>query len=163
MGLIEVRDFSLRGWLEPDRAKERACRYCERMEEGNILFFAQTPFPLPEGDRSFLLNVRQTSSTVHKNISYKPDRDQVTACQRGMRMERDSFRLCALILSRSQPLFANFFLPIGIDGIWILQAIAQSRRRAGTFRSRNAMTCFTSILSLRARPMAIGFCACSPI
>src|SRR5579875_3539197 len=62
MGLIEVRDFSLRGWLEPDRAKERACWYCERMEEGNILFFAQTPFPLPEGDRSFLLNVRQTGS-----------------------------------------------------------------------------------------------------
>jgi len=99
MGLIEVRDFSLRGWLEPDRAKERACWYCERMEEGNILFFAQTPFPLPEGDRSFLLNVRQTSSTVHKNISYKPDRDQVHGLPAG---NADGKRLLQIMRSYSQ-------------------------------------------------------------
>lgn len=99
MGLTEVRDFSLAGWAEPDRAEERARGYCECLEEGNILFFAQTPFSLPESDRSFLLNVRQTSSAVHKNISYKPDRDRVHGLTPG---NADGEELLRIMRSYSQ-------------------------------------------------------------
>ncbi|HMK31765.1 MAG TPA: Kdo hydroxylase family protein, partial [Terriglobales bacterium] len=37
-----------------------------------ILYFLQPPFPLPTEDREFLLGLRSTLSSVHKNISYRP-------------------------------------------------------------------------------------------
>ncbi|HEX5481216.1 MAG TPA: Kdo hydroxylase family protein [Terriglobia bacterium] len=83
MGLIHAEDYSEAGWRAPERADERARWYCERLEEGEIIFFPGVPFALDEEDRAFLLNVRQTSSGVHKNISYKPGRDRVQGSKRG--------------------------------------------------------------------------------
>lgn len=83
MGLIEVTDFSAGGWAGPAAAGVCAGRYCDGLEEGNILFFASTPFPLPAGDQSFLLNVRQPNSAHHKNISYRPGGRRVQGFERG--------------------------------------------------------------------------------
>jgi hypothetical protein len=83
MALIEVSDFSTGGWALPGEALERSRRYCESLEEGNILFFSHTPFSVPEEHRSFLLNVRQPNTAHHKNISYKPGRSRVHAFARG--------------------------------------------------------------------------------
>jgi hypothetical protein len=43
-----------------------------------VLYFPQTPVPIPPDDLTFLLGQQQTSSTLHKNIAYKPDRDKLS-------------------------------------------------------------------------------------
>jgi 3-deoxy-D-manno-oct-2-ulosonic acid (Kdo) hydroxylase len=83
MGLIEIRDVSASGWAVPAESLERSRKYCEGLEQGNILFFPTTPFTIPEAHRSFLLNVRQPNTAHHKNISYKPSRSRVQAFARG--------------------------------------------------------------------------------
>ncbi len=110
MALVEVHEFSASGWSAPD-VQGRARWYCERLEEGAILLFPQPPFLLPESDRSFLLNVRQTASTVHKNIAYKPDRDRVQGFTRG---SADGEALRRIMRSYSQAVadfLADFLLP----------------------------------------------------
>lgn len=52
--------------------------WCRQLEEGNILFFPQTPVPIAEDDLRFLLTLEQTSSGLHKNLAYKPAEDRVS-------------------------------------------------------------------------------------
>lgn len=49
--------------------------WCARLEAGGILYFPQTPVVIPDEDLRFLLGQHQSSSQLHKNIAYKPDRD----------------------------------------------------------------------------------------
>ena len=51
---------------------------CAQLEAGNILYFAETPFPLPDEDKAFLLASKQTGSAYHKNIAYRPLEDRIT-------------------------------------------------------------------------------------
>lgn len=53
-------------------------KYCEALEDGNILFFSSTPFPFPQEEIDFLLTQRQSGSTARKNIAYKPQLDRIT-------------------------------------------------------------------------------------
>ena len=64
-------------------ADEHAQRYlseiwCRQLEEGNILFFPQTPIAIPDADLNFLRTLEQTSSGLHKNLAYKPALDLVS-------------------------------------------------------------------------------------
>jgi len=52
--------------------------WCAELEAGGILYFPETPVPIPEADLGFLLGRQQTSSSLHKNIAYKPDRDKLS-------------------------------------------------------------------------------------
>jgi hypothetical protein len=52
--------------------------WCAQLEAGDILYFPQTPVPIPAEDLHFLLSQQQTGSKLHKNIAYKPSRDQLT-------------------------------------------------------------------------------------
>lgn len=66
----------------PSSAPERE-RECARvLEQGNILLFPRTPFPISAEDRSFLLERRQTEAGYHKNIAYRPESDRVTGVAR---------------------------------------------------------------------------------
>jgi hypothetical protein len=58
----------------PDEARD----WCGRLEAGEILYFPQTPVPLPPQDASFLLGQQQTDSSLHKNIAYKPKADRLS-------------------------------------------------------------------------------------
>src|SRR5262249_15425545 len=63
--------------------------YAERLEEGCILLFERTPFPLPDAAaRAALVNVRQTSSAYHKNISYRARDGRVKGLAKGGDTER---------------------------------------------------------------------------
>src|SRR5215475_196602 len=76
-GLIPVTEL---GPGTPPRplAEDRRRWYAERLEEGCILLFERTPFPLPDAStRAALVDVRQASSAYHKNISYRPEEDRV--------------------------------------------------------------------------------------
>lgn len=60
-------------------ARDRQVReWCSQLEAGDILYFPQTPVPIPADDLTFLLGQQQTSSSLHKNIAYKPDRDKLS-------------------------------------------------------------------------------------
>ena len=59
-------------------AADQSRAWCQQLEEGNILFFPRTPIALAEDDLTFLLTLEQTSSGLHKNLAYKPQRDEVS-------------------------------------------------------------------------------------
>jgi hypothetical protein len=63
--------------IEPGPESE-ARAWCRQLEAGDILYFPQTPIPIPAEDLSFLLGQHQTGSTLHKNIAYKPNLDSVS-------------------------------------------------------------------------------------
>jgi len=58
--------------------QEQLRAWCGRLEAGEILYFPVTPAPVPAADLEFLLSARQTGSALHKNIAYKPARDQLS-------------------------------------------------------------------------------------
>lgn len=53
-------------------------KYCEALEDGNILFFPSIPFSFPQEEIDFLLTQKQGSSSSRKNIAYKPYEDKIT-------------------------------------------------------------------------------------
>lgn len=63
-----------REWENP----ENKFKYCEALEEGNILFFPSTPFSFPQEEIDFLLQQKQGKSSARKNIAYKPQFDRIT-------------------------------------------------------------------------------------
>jgi len=64
------------------RNAEQGKEWCAALEAGEILYFPETPVPIPAADLEFLLTRQQTSSGLHKNIAYKPDRDQLSGVDR---------------------------------------------------------------------------------
>ena len=48
------------------------------LEQGNILYFPQTPFVFGEEERELLRSTGLSSSSHHKNIAYRPEEDKVT-------------------------------------------------------------------------------------
>jgi hypothetical protein len=77
MSWITVKDYTRpQGWTGGhDGATARARWYCEQLEQGQIIFFDEVPFDLPEEDQSFLLAQRRGDSRIHKNVSYRPTQD----------------------------------------------------------------------------------------
>ena len=59
-------------------AAEQARAWCAQLEAGDILYFPETPVPLPPDDISFLLGQQQTDSSLHKNIAFKPNIDKLS-------------------------------------------------------------------------------------
>ena len=53
-------------------ASDRGRWCCEQLEHGQVLFFPQIPFNLPQEDRNFLLARSAREARFHKNISYRP-------------------------------------------------------------------------------------------
>ncbi len=58
--------------------QEDRYKYCEALENGDILFFSSIPFDFPKEDLEFLLKQRQGGSSARKNIAYKPQLDRIT-------------------------------------------------------------------------------------
>lgn len=52
--------------------------WCAALEAGRVLYFPETPLPIPPDDLAVLLGQQQTGSKLHKNIAYKPNRDELT-------------------------------------------------------------------------------------
>ncbi len=52
--------------------------WCAALEAGGVLYFPETPLPIPAGDLEILLGQQQTGSKLHKNIAYKPKNDELT-------------------------------------------------------------------------------------
>ena len=63
-------------------AHEAIRQWCAQLESGGILYFPQTPVPIPAEDLAFLLGREQSGSRLHKNIAYKPNRDRLSGANR---------------------------------------------------------------------------------
>jgi hypothetical protein len=64
---------------QPGEAQLRQLRaWCASLEAGGVLYFPETPVPLPDDDIQFLLGQHQSGSRLHKNISYKPEMDRLS-------------------------------------------------------------------------------------
>jgi hypothetical protein len=78
MSLVTVNDFSYpQGWADLKGSEERARWYCSQLEDGHILFLEGIPFDLPKANLEFLRLQQQSSSSLHKNISYRPQQDKI--------------------------------------------------------------------------------------
>ncbi len=76
MAEVNVTDYRYPlGWNDPARADELSRKYCERIEDGDIIVFESTPFEFSKEDREFLLSQKQSGLKVHKNVSYRPKED----------------------------------------------------------------------------------------
>jgi hypothetical protein len=64
--------------LKSQPGDDQIRNWCSRLEAGDVLYFPQTPVPIPADDLTFLLGRQQTSSNLHKNIAYKPDCDKLS-------------------------------------------------------------------------------------
>ncbi len=76
--------------------------WCRQLEEGNILFFPQTPIALDEDDLHFLRTLEQTSSGLHKNLAYKPAVDRVSGADMKSADRAASERLHRILREYSQ-------------------------------------------------------------
>ena len=75
MSWLEINDYTANGWANGTDVPSRSRHYCVELEKGQILFFRQPPFILPENDRNFLVSQKPSDSRLHKNISYRPGKD----------------------------------------------------------------------------------------
>jgi len=65
------------GQLKLVEAK-KAADFREVLEQGYILFFPDGGFEIPVSIRAALMGATQDARSIHKNIAYKPARDQVS-------------------------------------------------------------------------------------
>src|SRR3954462_10367680 len=73
---VRIADYDARqGWTTASTSEARARQCCEQLEAGEILSFDGIPYDFPEADMQFLLQQRQSSARIHKNISYRPTQD----------------------------------------------------------------------------------------
>jgi len=79
---VVVKDYkSVDGWTQPTDPTARSRAYCQQLERGEILFFSEPPFDLPQSDREFLLAQQWAEMRLHKNVSYRPGADILKGIQ----------------------------------------------------------------------------------
>jgi 3-deoxy-D-manno-oct-2-ulosonic acid (Kdo) hydroxylase len=139
--LITVEDEHVAMLTIPvDDAGEQGRRLCAELEQGNILFFARTPFEFPDEEREFLLGRRQTSAAIHKNIAYRPAEDRVTGLDKSDAKEVNSLRAILRGYSQRAAEFLRNLLP-PYAGNWKLDFASfrpiEERGRPARLRARN--------------------------
>jgi hypothetical protein len=82
---------------ESERAKELARTWIARLEAGEVIYFPQTPVPIPQEDLAFLLGQHQTDNRMHKNIAYKPGIDRLSGVDEKSAARADVERMHAVM------------------------------------------------------------------
>jgi hypothetical protein len=97
---------------ERDRAEQLALAWIARLEAGEVIYFPQTPVPIPQEDLAFLLGQHQTDSRMHKNIAYKPGIDRLSGVDEKSAAKADVDRMHAVMrrYSKSVAEFLTRFL-----------------------------------------------------
>jgi hypothetical protein len=123
----------------------RGRQLCAQLEAGNILFFPNPPFDIPQDDRDFLLGRTQTSSALHKNIAYRPAADRITGLAKSEQEEAARLRLILKNYSQSAVKFLSELLA-PYAGKWKLDFASfrplEERGRPARLRARNDLPHF---------------------
>jgi len=102
-----------------DNPEDQGRWYSEQLEEGNILFFPETPFKLPQELEFLRRQARQSGAAYHKNIAYRPNKDRLTGFASRSREEKESMRAIMRVYSGRVTQFLSELLP-QYAGAWRL-------------------------------------------
>jgi hypothetical protein len=80
------------------------------LESGNVLFFPQTPFELPEKSKEVLRNLDFSGGAIHKNIAYRPLSGRVTGIDH-RHADYEQVRAILAAYSRAVVQFTSELLP----------------------------------------------------
>jgi len=111
MSWIEINEYQSDGWADCVNAPSRARHYCAELEKGQILFFRQPPFALPEDDRNFLVDQKASDSRLHKNISYRPSKDLLRGFSHGKENQQRVHRIMRDYSSQVTKFVSRFLAP----------------------------------------------------
>jgi hypothetical protein len=111
MSWIEISEYASSGWADGIDVTSRARHYCAELEKGQILFFRQPPFVLPEDDRNFLVNHKASDSRLHKNISYRPGKDLLRGFSDGKENQQRVHRIMRDYSSQVAQFVSRFLAP----------------------------------------------------
>ena len=133
--------------------------WCATLEAGGILYFPHTPVPIPLADLEMLLGQQQTGSALHKNIAYKPNRDELTGVDAKSSPADAVLQLHQIMRRYSgsvESFLARFSGAVSEDaGRWTTPATGPSRSRIATCPRAAATTCCIPTHFPRA-PLAAG-------
>ncbi len=135
-----------------ENRETRGRRYAERLERGDILFFPETPFRMPEEDRLFLLERRQSAAAYHKNIAYRPGIGRLTGLDKRDRQERDRLRQIMHDYSASATGFLTDLLPHYSRHLRIDYASFRPQEEAGRQLRHTARNDLLHVDSFPTRP-----------
>src|SRR5947209_4172575 len=111
MSWIEVSEYLSSGWADGVNIPSRARHYCAELEKGQILFFRQPPFVLPEDDVNFLVSQKASDSRLHKNISYRPGKDLLRGFSDGKENQQRVHRIMHDYSSQVTQFVSRFLAP----------------------------------------------------
>ncbi len=86
----------------------QARAWCAQLEAGDILYFPETPIAIPADDLAFLLGQQQTDSSLHKNIAYKPKKNEVTGLGDGVGAGAEARARLTRIMANYSAAVTNF-------------------------------------------------------
>ena len=120
---------------------DRGRALCGDLEAGNILYFPRTPFAFPDDDLNFLLGLKQTDASFHKNIAYRPAEDRITGLDKSAQgPEVDRLRSIVAGYSRRSSEFLGWLLA-PYAGKWKLDYASyrplEEQGRPARLRARN--------------------------
>ena len=111
MSWIEVSEYLSSGWADGVNIPSRGRHYCAELEKGQILFFRQPPFVLPEDDVNFLVSQKASDSRLHKNISYRPGKDLLRGFSDGKENQQRVHRIMRDYSSQVMQFVSRFLAP----------------------------------------------------
>jgi hypothetical protein len=111
MSWIEISEYHSSGWADGVNVPSRTRHYCSELEKGQILFFRQPPFALPEDDRNFLVSQKASDSRLHKNISYRPGKDLLRGFSDGKENQQRVHRIMRDYSSQVTQFVSRFLAP----------------------------------------------------
>ncbi len=121
---------------------EAARQWCQQLEAGNILLFPQTPVTLADEDLDFLLSLKQSNHSLHKNLAYKAAQDRIAGAHLQSPDPEAGERLRRILCSYSQQVtefLTEFLLPY--ETRWQVDYASfrplEEQRRALPLRKRN--------------------------
>jgi hypothetical protein len=138
--------------FEAVRAEERGRWCCSRLEEGNILFFEETPFGLPPVDVQFLLGQRQSEAGYHKNIAYRPLSDRLTGYDESSSGDRDTLHAIMQRFSRRAIEFTQQLLSPYAGSLAVDFASFRPQQEAGRQIRQRARNDLLHVDSFPTRP-----------
>jgi hypothetical protein len=147
MGVVDVETLAKEN---PGRERD----FCRVLEEGHVLFFGQTPFPLSGEDRAFLLEQRQTGAGYHKNIAYRPESNRLSGVASGARADLERIRAVLRRYSESVVRETAALLRRYASGWKVDFASFRPQEEAGRPLSRHARNDLLHVDSFPTRPTA---------
>jgi hypothetical protein len=125
------------GSLHSPAAEDAACSPPDEcLERGEVLFYPQSPFPLPAGDDLQFLLKQDLRSGAHKNISYNPAAGRAAGFARGDADETRRLTELLAAFSRDVTSWLSRTLP-RYSAAWRLDMVSYRPQEEATRRLRH--------------------------